>query len=261
MRIHPNFHAIRRLIVTRLSVLFVLLMFAASPARAHDFWIEPSSYRPAAGELVKLRLKVGDRFDGDPLRRDPTHVGRFFAVQSGTTSDVPGREGSDPAGLVRIQAEGAVVIGYEGQPRTANLSPRRFARYVEEEGLENRVEAQARSVRDVYSRSAKTILGDWRTSLDAQRPIGLPLELVPVGDSGDRQAFTLLLNGDPLPDATVFAIPQGRPDAQQRALTGEDGIARFSVAPDAGPWLIKAVHISRTGAREYRSIWASLTLR
>ena len=43
--------------------VFVLLALAA-PAAAHDFWIEPSNFRPAVGAKVPLRLLIGQDFAG-----------------------------------------------------------------------------------------------------------------------------------------------------------------------------------------------------
>ena len=44
------------------------LMFAGAAARAHDLWIEPTRFAPAAGEVVGLRLLVGEHFVGEPCR-------------------------------------------------------------------------------------------------------------------------------------------------------------------------------------------------
>ena len=55
-----------RLHLFGLSVLTVALVWAA-PLRAHDFWIEPSAFRPALDDKVSLVLRVGQNFSGNRL--------------------------------------------------------------------------------------------------------------------------------------------------------------------------------------------------
>ena len=70
----------------------------ALSARSHDFWIEPSSFAPAPGQDIAVRLRVGEHFNGDPVAR-PAELNHFVLVdaQSGARSVLPGRTGVDPA--------------------------------------------------------------------------------------------------------------------------------------------------------------------
>src|SRR5436305_1996263 len=45
----------------------ILALLVAAAASAHDLWIEPSSFRPAAGERVTAALRVGEELQGDEL--------------------------------------------------------------------------------------------------------------------------------------------------------------------------------------------------
>ena len=47
------------------------LVVSAGNALAHDFWIEPSSLAPASGQVVTVRLLVGERFSGELVARPP----------------------------------------------------------------------------------------------------------------------------------------------------------------------------------------------
>ena len=59
---------------------FALALFIASitvQASAHDFWIEPSTFHPAAGDRVTAALRVGQKLAGDPLPNIPPLIDRF----------------------------------------------------------------------------------------------------------------------------------------------------------------------------------------
>jgi len=56
-----------------------------APLFAHDMWIEPRPFRPATGEIVVVRLRVGQDLLGDPLPLDPALVNQFVVA------DVAGR--------------------------------------------------------------------------------------------------------------------------------------------------------------------------
>lgn len=244
----------------QISALVLLLI--ASPLAAHDFWIEPSTFRPGAGELVKLRLRVGENFRGQSLRRDPEHLRRFVVATKEHVSDVAGVAGSDPAGAFRYESGGATVIGYEGAPRTATLSPARFARYVGEEGLSNRVTPAKVQVRDVFSRSAKTIFAANDADWQHLQPVGLTLEIIPLKApmAGATASFRVLYEGEPLAGTTLIGLSQRHPDRHIKAVTDAAGIARLQLGSDEGAWLFKTVHITKTAPREYRSFWSSLTI-
>ena len=47
----------------------MLIIFVAATARAHDFWIEPSTFHPQVGDAVTASLRVGENFAGDVVPR------------------------------------------------------------------------------------------------------------------------------------------------------------------------------------------------
>src|SRR4029453_6805422 len=59
--------------------LFVVVAIAllSVPLAAHDMWIEPTTFFPQPGEIVSLRLRVGQDLLGDPLLLDPSLVNQF----------------------------------------------------------------------------------------------------------------------------------------------------------------------------------------
>ena len=62
--------------MTIIRFVALALILSAAPLAAHDMWIEPSSFIPVAGQVVGLRLRVGQDFLGDPIPRDPEEADR-----------------------------------------------------------------------------------------------------------------------------------------------------------------------------------------
>ena len=59
--------------------LMVLAAVALNHATlfAHDMWIEPATFSPESGEIVAVRLRVGQDLLGDPLPRDSRLINPF----------------------------------------------------------------------------------------------------------------------------------------------------------------------------------------
>ena len=246
---------------------------AASRLAAHDFWIEPSSFRPAVDATVALRLFVGPHFEGEPFPRVPQLVSKFVLVSASGERAVPGGPGDDPAGTIRIAEPGLAIVGYRSFDYPVSLEAAKFEEYLKEEGLEkiSTLRAQrgetARPAREVFSRCAKAVLdagGSGKAGFD--RVLGFTLELVPEKNPyalrpGDALPVRLLLGGKPLAGAVVHALLHGEPGATAAARTGRDGRVNLALAKP-GFWMIKAVEMGPAPAgvdADWQSLWASLT--
>ena len=109
--------------VRRLCAAATFVVVAAGVVAAHDFWLEPSSFTPPAGGVVRMHLRVGDHFAGEPVARNDARIERFFVVGPSGERPVVGRDGGDPAGLVKIDAPGTWVVGYRSKPSRVELAP------------------------------------------------------------------------------------------------------------------------------------------
>lgn len=266
----------------RLAALGLLL--SAVSAGAHDLWIEPSNFRPAQGEQVAIRVRVGEHFKGDPVPRNKARIERFAAVVPGdkTTGDreldlpVNGEEGAEPAGRIALPIPGTWVLVYDTNHASVELEADKFEKYLREEGLEaisalraQRGQSKAR-VREIYSRCAKSLVlvGKETDGLAHQRVLGLPLELVPEASpaalpAGGELPVRLLYQGKPLAGALVVATRKDQPAEKVSARTGKDGRVRLRLEP-RGVWLIKAVHMipaPQGSEADWESFWASLTFQ
>ena len=97
----------------RKTTLFLLLI--AAPAFAHDFWIEPSTFRPAVGAMIRANLRVGQDFVGDPVPRFSRSIGQFIVRQSDADAPIVGLENIDPAGFFRAEGQSTAMIAYRSK--------------------------------------------------------------------------------------------------------------------------------------------------
>jgi uncharacterized GH25 family protein len=242
------------------SAIVLALAFAA-PVFAHDFWIEPSTFHPAAGDRVAAALRVGQKLQGEAVPRIPPLVDRFVL------GDAPmiGFSGSDPAGIALVARTGFQWIGYQSNafPTTTELP--KFEQYLRDEGLDGVIRVQAqRPQSERFYRCAKALLDAGSThagNIDA--PLGFTLELVPrkLPRAGADLPLTLFFRGKPAANVLVVAMSKSDPDKAVRARTDAHGRVALPIA-HGGFWLIKAVTMQPAPAGagvDWESWWASLT--
>lgn len=241
---------------------------------AHDMWIEPATFAPAPGEVVAIKLRVGQQLMGDLLPRKPELINQFVFEDATGRKPVVGRDGGSPAGFIRASSPGMVVVGYFSNPSTVEQAPEKFNQYLHEEGLDAIAALRAgrhdgAPVRELFSRCAKSLVlagPAARTKLQGDRPLGFRLELLAEKNPyllGANEVLPVRLTYDqkPLPGALVVAMNRLDPAQRQTARTGPDGRVQLKL-PAGGMWLIKAVHMVAAPAgsgAEWMSYWASLT--
>lgn len=250
-----------------------LVVLLAVPLAAHDFWIQPSSYTPPVDSVVRLQLRVGDDYPGEPVARNARQIETFFVHGPDGRRPIAGQHGADPAGLLRVTSAGTYLIGYRSKPSPVTLAAAAFEQYLKEEGLERIIDWRAANKqsqapgRERFSRSVKSLLHVGASAPAGHDvPLGLTLELIPdahpsVLPADGRMGFRLLYEGRPLEGALVVAIPQGAGAGERRnARTAQDGHVELPLGP--GAWTVKAVHMvaapEGSGA-DWESIWTSFT--
>ena len=275
--------------------LTLFIVAAGSGVGAHDFWLEPSTFAPGVDEPVRIHLRIGERFSGESLARNGALIEKFVIVGPSGERPVLGRDGVDPAGLVRLDAPGIWFVGYRSRPSAVELAPEKFGQYLREEGLEHIIQERiARKetllpVRERFSRSVKSLLryGGDQAVQGYDRALGMTLEFVLDGDparaSGGRVPIRLLRNGRPLPGALVVAYRKDSGDTSpgptsqdhasesrnqnasteaSRGRTDRDG--RIVLPVSSGVWLLKSVYMERASAgsgADWESVWSALTFK
>ncbi len=246
---------------------------AAPPVDAHDFWLEPSGFRVGPGAVVAVRLRVGERFEGDPVTRRPERIQRFALIAPGQEAPLEGPPGVDPAGIGQApDRRGAAFAVYAGRPASITLESEKFERYLGEEGLERiAAERAARGRsgepgREAYSRCAKALLYVGGSDEGFDLAAGCPFEIV-LGESaprgaGDPLAIELRFHGAPVAGVRVAILRRG--DGRETAAARSDGQGRARFVLDRpGVWMVKAVHMNEAAegsSADWESFWASLVL-
>jgi len=238
----------------------IVIAACAATARAHDFWIEPSTFRPAVGQIVSTSLRVGQEFVGDPIPRSTQLFESFTIREAAGERAVIGMENRDPAGYVRIDKPGLAIIGYRSKANPLQLDAAKFAQFLKEEGLESIV-AQPKPHREQFFRFAKSIIGSGSKGFD--KPFGYRFEIIPETNPSAATPLRvrLLFEGKPLAGALVTAMHRDDPNARLRIRSDKQGRVTLNL-PKNGVWLIKSVQLVPAPAGsdvEWESLWASLT--
>jgi uncharacterized GH25 family protein len=240
-------------------ILFIALF--ASRAWAHDFWIEPSTFRPEAGKTFTASLRVGQDFVGDPVPRMASLIDSFVVRDAAGERVVNGFENQDPAGFVRIDGAGTAVIGYRSKAAPLEIPPEKFAQFLRDEGITG-VAVPNTPHREHFYRYAKSIVKVGTAAPSGyDKPFNYRLELIPLTNPAAPSALRvrLLFEQKPLAGALVTAINR---DDGARITARSDGHGEASLQLPAGVWLVKAVHLLKPSAKdgaEWESLWASLT--
>jgi uncharacterized GH25 family protein len=259
----------------RLQRLAAMLVSAACGllADAHDFWIEPSTFRPRANETVKVALKVGDHFVGEGMPRSTQRMVRFVSVDSAGERPIVGRDGAEPAGFARFASPGVAILAYRSNDAFVELEGPKFDAYLTEKGLDSITQKRKEAgetgtkTREAYSRCAKALVSVADGSgTEVDRPLGLTLEIVAdknpyAAKPGDELSFRVLHESKPLPNALVTATRKEDATQKLSVRSDENGRVRF-VLSNPGVWLIATVHMSAapTGVdAKWQSLWASET--
>jgi uncharacterized GH25 family protein len=257
----------------RLGCLVVAVVLSRASLTAHDMWIDPTTFAPESGQIVGVRLRVGQDLLGDPLPRDPALINQFVFEDATGRKPLVGRDGADPAGFLRVAAPGLLVIGYHSNPSAVELTAEKFHQYLKEEGLDAVAALRARrnetgaKAHEIFSRCAKSLLLSGSAKEEqGDRPLGFTLELVAERNpyairAGQELPVRLTYENRPLAGALVVAMNRQNPSEKLTARTDKDGRVRFRLRP-GGMWLIKAVHMVPAPAgtkADWASFWASLT--
>jgi uncharacterized GH25 family protein len=242
-------------------------------ARAHNFWIEPATYEPDIGQVVAVGLDVGDYLQSWPLPRNDSRIEKFASIGPDGEHAIVGRDGTDPAGVVRFMQPGPYILVYRSNRAFTAMEPAKFDEYLEEKGLHEILALRHAQpaidgkVLEAYSRYSKSLVRAGGAGLKgADHVIGLRFEIVadaqPQGKSDAvGQSFHVIFDGKPLSGALVTAMRRNAPSSKIQARTD----ARGQVTLDTntpGVWLIAAVKMLPAPpqlAAQWESFWASLT--
>ncbi len=258
---------------------FLLIAFLVETAAAHDYWLAPGSYRPAAGKPVPVQLLVGDEFDAEIERTlKKSNTVRFQLLDSqGQSVDLlkTSEEGQKPLVQLKLPQPGAYLLTLQRDWARIEMEAEKFHKYLEHEGLTGVIQLRKDSgeadkpASERYRRYLKSLLladgvgGDtWKQQL------GHRLEIVPLADPsvvkpGGILPVQVLFESKPLADVQVAAMGRrGRKKVTiHRARTDASGRVELNI-DHAGEWIVRLVYLRRCVEPEeadWESFWAAMT--
>lgn len=260
----------------RKGAAFTALLCLATPAVAHDFWIEFADM-DAAGQDAALTafFKVGTAAEPEDwnLRRERIVALRSFGPGGVTDQQAEIVAGQPGSAKIRLAGEGTHIVTLETAPAESDLPAGQFNDYVEHEGLTavrdwRIANGKANeNGRETYARRAKAIvqLGT-KLSDGATQRLGLSLEVVPelhpfaLGQEG-KLPVRLYFRGKPLAGAHLDceSLDGVLPPAQ--STTDAEGRAACTIKRK-GRWKIStvwSVPISGNDRAEFDTLFSSLT--
>jgi uncharacterized GH25 family protein len=254
-----------------------ILLFFPTLTFAHDYWLEPDSFRPRPDETLALRLFVGEKLTSEAERsfqKKPTL--KFQLLSAKKTVDLlpTGTEDKTPVARLVPKDDGTYLIALERDAHLIKLDAKKFNDYLTEEGRDSILEARRKAGeektdgRERYRRYLKSLIqvGDRRDDT-FKKILGQKLEIVPQANPydlkpGDALPVLLLFEGKPLAGVRIESHCRvGDKVTTQTAVTGKDGIASVKL-DGAGTWLVRLVHMRRCADREeadWDSFWASFS--
>jgi hypothetical protein len=210
--------------------------------------------------------------------QDPPDAYRRFAVgPDGKEAEVDAAGMAEKAGLLAFTPPkaGVYAVAVQTNPRTLTLDAEAFNSYLVSDGWPHiyRLRAKENTLNkdgvERYSKSPKALfrVSDGKDG-HATKPLGLPLEVVPLSDPfaekvGDTLRVRVLFQQKPLADAHLGWDHPGDGDEPAGTVrTDAKGEALVPVA-QAGLMTIRLTHMTRPKAKdhEWESFWTTLTFR
>lgn len=256
-----------------------VLLSAAAPAFAHDFWIQPLRFQVGVGQPLAATFQVGhgqyrQRW-GNDIRRIPLLVDVSVGGRTDQRANV--RSDANADFVSKLGRAGLHVLAMQTSTAFSDLPALRFNDYIKAEGLTLPIAVRARTNstalpgRERYTRRAKALIQVGTqtpaNSVLATRPIGMKLEIVPeknpyLLDRTRQLPVYVLYKGKRLPNASV-RLTSLEFDARplESKITDRAGRATFTV-PAVGDWLINVIWsepVSGDPKADFETTFSSLT--
>jgi uncharacterized GH25 family protein len=247
----------------KVRAALLCLAMIATPAGAHDFWIQPVTFQAEPASTVSFTFQVGHGKFRDRWNNNQRVVS-LVDFHRGVARDLRGqlRNGAGFDFAIGTAAAGLHLVAVQSSYSISELPAARFNHYAQEEGLVPILSARkaagtlGKPGRERYSRRAKALVqvgpATAASNAYATRPIGLKLEIVPdrspYGLGKDRiLPVHVLYKGRRLANATVKLTNLDNDERPVSIVrTDRNGRARFRV-PAGGRWLLNTIWADPVG--------------
>jgi uncharacterized GH25 family protein len=253
-----------------------VLLFTCGSLLAHDLYLRPATFQPKPGQTIQVEYHNGDNF---PMSDVATKIERLREME------LRGADGRAPFTNFRIEGPATVAdvlapksagmfwLVSRTQPNLIELVPAKFEDYLAHKGLHPIVEWRknhgeaAKPGREIYSKYVKA-LGYVESPVgDISKPIGFPIEIVPLANPYTRAAadtlpIRVLVRGKAQSGVAVeISHADGATVSLKPAIvTDAKGEASIPIGP-RGLWKLHTIFMERRDGKEadWESYWASLT--
>lgn len=255
--------------------VFGIHLTLVGAVRGHDLWLKPRG-EVAVGKTLTINAISGVKFPEGDHAPDPAQFPRRVVIDPSGQERPLAAAGREPkAGLMHFTPTqpGIHVFAVETKPRLITLSAEQFNEYLVGDGLPHIFLLRSKegtlnqAGKERYRKSPKLILRAGQGGGgDACRPVGLPLEIVPLQDPlitkpGTVLPVRVLFESKPLAEANLgWDYPGTEISPRGTARTNAQGQALIPV--DRPGWItIRLTHMTRPKAPDYEweSFWTTLT--
>ena len=249
-------------------MLAVAILTATSTMFAHDFWLVPDAFWVAGDSTIRTSGRSGLRFpNGSAVQPARVADARIVGASSQTKITEMSVEGTSLRLFQKPTTPGQYLIVVGLTPRPSRSTPAGLARFLRAEGgadeatrLEREKAFAGRDSLVYHSASYAATLVQFGMGGPAAytRSTGQPLQFIPLADPthvhvGDTLHVRIEGNGKPLANAGLYTNGVVDSTATGEAatlhlMTDARGVAHIPLTK-AGPWIIRAAHVSaRPGA-------------
>lgn len=258
-----------------LSLAFFIM---ATPAAAHELWLEPLAYQVDADGRLEADIVNGEDFKGTKLPYIPRSIQNFSAFAGDTVERVTGRVGDKPGLNQAALAEGLNIVAYQTNPSTLDYQTwEKFQKFIDHKDLGDiRPLHDARGLpeggfKEVYTRFSKSLFGVGNSD-GADRRVGMETELVAltnpyVDDLSDGMRVQLHYRNDVRANEQIEVFEKDPAGAVTINLfrTDDQGVGVFPVKPGHS-YMVDAVlmrepsdQLSVSSNAAWETLWANLT--
>lgn len=244
-----------------------LLLAAALPASAHEYWVEPQGEAVlAVGAPLEAEFKVGVDFKGSRNPLIPNNIRSLvIASPDGRRAPLGGDLGQRPAVQATAEQAGTYVVGLvTTRSKLVWREAERFATFIEYEGLDGIAEQHAArglpeiGFAETYARSAKALFQVEAGPLKDQA-MGMPLELVMTQHDTEagRVRLQVLDAGQPLASNQVRLFHRlGGEVSEVIARSDDQGFVSFDVSA-GGQFMANTVTLRPVAEPKWDEVWHS----
>lgn len=259
-------------------VLTLGFLIAAIGAQAHEFWIQPQSYRLVSGETLNADVRVGVDFSGNTMPYLKKTINEFNITDPSNSRPIEGRLGDMPAVQTTPSSDGLQILNLFSTSSMLTWDAfEEFDEFVNLHGMGWVLDRHAErglpdtGFKEAYTRFVKSLVavGD---GTGQDRYLGMFFELVAganpyTDDISAGMPITVLYRGEPLPEKQVDLFYRDEAGELTR-LSVESDAQGTAMVPNlgAGEYMVNVVHMiepfeadtERTGI-VWHSLWGSIT--